>query len=193
MFKNMTSELTGSSDICHALGPDTFNNDPLLAFLLPGETAYFMFKSTKEAHIFTNLAYISLKGQSAVNTRRFVDRYEYSEGGITNVCFETAGASLSDRDVELKFTTNTGVCVSIDIWKKEFDVALGFYKKLVMLSLAQAKNRALLMMAQASLGKVTCALAGAEPGALAQSIRVSAEGIYAAYAPASYREVFEQH
>jgi len=190
MFKNITSDLTGSADICHVLGPQTFGDEPLLSFLLPTETPYFLFKSTKEAHLFTDLAYISIKGQSASNTRRFIDRFEYYEGGITNVCFETAGIGMTDRDVELKFNVG-GHQVSIDIWKKEVDVAKEYYKKLLKLSHAQAKNQALMASAQNAFHKLTLNLTS-DPNALAQTIKSFTESLHSAYHPHSYRSVFEE-
>ncbi|KAJ3057545.1 hypothetical protein HK097_000011 [Rhizophlyctis rosea] len=155
MFKNITSDITGSSDICHVLTAAQFSEEPSLSFLLPNETPFVVFKSTKETHIFTDLAYISIKGQSATNTRRFIDRHEYYESHITNICFETAGIGATDRDVELKFNVGVSGTVSIDIWKKEIDVAKEFYKRILKLSHAQARNRNLMTSAENALQKLT--------------------------------------
>jgi hypothetical protein len=48
MFKGLASEISGSSDVCKVIGRQQLQQDPLLSYLLPHETAYFMFKSTKE-------------------------------------------------------------------------------------------------------------------------------------------------
>ncbi|KAJ3045889.1 hypothetical protein HDV00_006155 [Rhizophlyctis rosea] len=189
MFKNITSDLTGSSDICHVLTPAQFADEPALSFLLPNETAYVVFKSTKESHIFTNLAYISIKGQSATNTRRFIDRHEWFDEHVFNVCFETAGYGPTDRDIELKFRIGTSLNVSIDIWKKEVEVAKEYYKKLLTLSHVQGRNRFLMSQSDKLVQKLTMNLS--DPKILLSTIKEVTEGLHESYGPVCYRSVWE--
>ncbi|KAJ3231682.1 hypothetical protein HDU81_003570 [Chytriomyces hyalinus] len=96
-------DVLGTSDICNCLGRASIEKDPILSYLLPHETAYIMFKSGKETHLFPDLAYVSIKGVTAGISRRYLDRIEYTEAPMSDVCFETAGYGITDRDVELKF------------------------------------------------------------------------------------------
>ncbi|KAJ3027592.1 UNVERIFIED_CONTAM: hypothetical protein HDU68_003525 [Siphonaria sp. JEL0065] len=187
-------DLTGSADVCHCIPREKFQEDPLLSYLLPHETPYMMFKAAKETHLFTDLAYISIKGESAVSKKRFVDRIEFFEQIVSNVCFETAGMGVTDRDVELKFEMGS-VAVSIDIWKAEVEAAKKLYRALLILSHEQAKNRELLHYATQALGRmapvapsVTAESAGT---ANAQMAIATATAFHKHLSPHSYKHVFD--
>ncbi|KAI9321959.1 hypothetical protein BDR26DRAFT_904505 [Obelidium mucronatum] len=184
----------------------------ILHFLLPHETAYIMFKGPKEVHIFTDLAYVSIRGENAISTRRFIDRIEYTESIISNVCFETAGMGLTDRDVELKFQIG-GHHISIDIWKNEIEGAKLFYKALLVLSHLQAKNKELLKLSLDALprflpGKSEGVASGvtqygegiakeqldqAAGFSYARTVIATAQYLQSQLIPRSYRDVFEQY
>ncbi|KAI9318862.1 hypothetical protein BDR26DRAFT_885243 [Obelidium mucronatum] len=127
-----------------------------------------MFKAAKEIHLFTDLAYISIKGESAVSQKRFVDRIEFFEQIVSNVCFETAGMGITDRDVELKFEMGA-TAISIDIWKAEIESAKKLYRALLILSHEQAKNREMLHYATNALGR----MAPVAPGSTADAAGVA--------------------
>ncbi|KAJ3027593.1 UNVERIFIED_CONTAM: hypothetical protein HDU68_003526 [Siphonaria sp. JEL0065] len=162
-------------------------------------------------HLFTDLAYISIRGEHAVSHKRFIDRVEYYEGSVSNVCFETAGLGITDRDVELKFNIGNNH-VSIDIWKNEIEVAKMFYKALLALSHEQAKNRELLKLSLDALPRYIPSSGQppqyGEPGkegpsgqsigqangfAQAQSVISTAQDLQSQLIPRSYRSVFEHY
>ncbi|KAJ3243362.1 hypothetical protein HDU78_000558 [Chytriomyces hyalinus] len=172
--------------------------DPIISYLLPHETAYIMFKSGKETHLFTDLAYVSIKGVTAGTSRRYLDRIEYTEAPISDVCFETAGYGITDRDVELKFTMGAKR-ISIDIWKNEIQTALGYYRAILIISHEQAKNRELMALSVDALSRLMPAnvvvveadkeLSVGEAVAL-QAVK-AASFLHRQYSPQSYKHVFE--
>ncbi|KAI8897439.1 hypothetical protein BC833DRAFT_593775 [Globomyces pollinis-pini] len=199
MFSKITAEVTGSADVCKCISPQQFSNEPSLSYLLPDEIAYIFLKSSKEEHIFTNQAYITCKGSSATTTRRLIERYEYSTTQIINVNFETAGMSMSDRDVELKFTLlepnpskfkfNSGSHnISIDIWKNEIEIAKTFYKTIVELSKVQKKNIDLLALSKYAVGSFKVP----QSSKCIYPALEFAEACVQRYCPHSYQQVFEQ-
>ncbi|KAJ3414726.1 hypothetical protein HDV05_006163 [Chytridiales sp. JEL 0842] len=218
MFKNIASDLSGSADVCKVLNRAQLQGEPILSYLLPHEVGYFAFKSGKEIHIFTDLAYITITGANATTTRKYVDRHEYYESHITNVCFETAGMGISDRDVELKFNMD-GRSVSIDIWKNEIETAKVYYKFLVELSHVQARNKIMYNLVTSTIGKMTMHLnngggsgmiapppgpppghvgmappvAGPDADAWINNICRYAEVAQGRFMPFSYRYLFEQY
>ncbi|KAI8844282.1 hypothetical protein BJ741DRAFT_588012 [Chytriomyces cf. hyalinus JEL632] len=187
----------GTSDICNCLGRAKMSQDPILGYLLPHETAYIMFKSGKETHLFTDLAYVSIRGVSAGTSRRFVDRIEYTETPISDVCFETAGMGLSDRDVEFKFTMGNAR-ISIDIWKNEIQTALAYYRAILIISHEQAKNRELMALSVNALSRLmpTSIVSGpsneqsAGEAVALQAVK-AASFLHRQFAPQSYKHVFE--
>jgi hypothetical protein len=158
------------------------------------------------SHLFTDLAYITFSKENAASSRRFVDRHEYHESSISNVCFETA-AQL-DRDVELKFVID-GMQVSIDIWKNEIENAKVYYKLLIELSHVQARNKILYQTTSQAIQKFTLTLnpTGAVPPPAAPGMPPApmeadawinnlcryAETLQGRYAPFSYKYLFEQY
>ena len=181
MFGKITADLTGSADVCTCVPKDQFQAVNSLSFILPHEVPFIVLKSGKEEHIFTDHAYIVCKGDSAASARRLVTRYSYYDHLITNVQFETAGMGVTDRDVELKFSVNQER-VSIDIWKKEVDVARVYYKALSAVSSVQKKNANMVGLAKEALPKMGT-------GDVMQSI-AWAEAISNKFFPSNYGFVF---
>lgn len=132
MLKGLTSDLTGSSDICRAL--KTFDAALGAQYVLPNEVIMFSLQSSKEEFTFTNQGLLKIYGSSATTTRKLVTRYDYNRYVVDHVKFETAGRV--DRDVEIKFTIG-GESISIDIARDEEAIVREYYKVLEMLSRAQ--------------------------------------------------------
>lgn len=63
----------------------------LKSYLISDEKAYSILKSTTEEYIFTDKAYISVKGNSAVGTKKNVTRYEYFDNIFSYVTLQTPG------------------------------------------------------------------------------------------------------
>ncbi|KAF1317994.1 Bacterial ph-like domain, partial [Globisporangium splendens] len=135
MLKGLTSDLTGSADICRPL--KSFESALGVQYLLPSETILFSLQSSKEEFTFTNHALLKIHGSSATTTRKLVTRFDYKRCMIDHVKFETAGRV--DRDVEIKFSIGSE-SISIDIAKDEEVVVRDYYKALEILSRAQKKN-----------------------------------------------------
>ena len=136
-------------DVCKCIRPEEFAAEPNKIYLMPKEQIMLLLRSGKETHMFTNLSYIQIKGESAHTSRRLVRRFDYFDSPIGNVCYESAGVGVTDRDVELKFTIK-GESVSIDIWKSEAQVAIFFYKILAAIENFQARNHLLLTLVKES-------------------------------------------
>ncbi|KAI8897438.1 hypothetical protein BC833DRAFT_593774 [Globomyces pollinis-pini] len=188
MFNKLAKDITGSADVCKCIEPQQFGSEPVLSYLIPGEIPYILLKSGKEEHIFTDQAYILSQGESSVSARRLVQRFHYSSNLITNVRFETAGMSMSDRDVELKFEIN-GNGTSIDIWKNEIEKAKFYYKAIVGLSKAQAQNSRIMELARYTVGAYRVPQENQNPLVAIEF----AEALYSRYNPSSYQSVFEKY
>ncbi|GMF43352.1 unnamed protein product [Phytophthora fragariaefolia] len=135
LVKGLAGDLTGSADVCKILGD--FSKCQASEYLLPNETIAFSMVSCKEEFTFTNMALITLEGESATTTRKLVERYEYKHDKISNVKFESAGHV--DRDCEIKFHIGSK-SISIDIARGEQASAQGIYKVLELLGRAQVAN-----------------------------------------------------
>ena len=133
------ASMTGTADNCECIKRDQMNNELSARYLLNDETPFIFLKSPKEEHIFTDRAYISIKGQSAIGLKKSVFRADFNVYPISNVMFETAGMGVTDQDCELKFTiANTHV--SIDIRKSEQDTGILYYRALTALAIAQTRQ-----------------------------------------------------
>jgi hypothetical protein len=183
MFSKLSADLTGSADVCSCIEPAKFHEQNSLTYLLAGERPFIVLVSGKEEHIFTDLAYISSKGTSSTISRRLVKRYDYFDHRISNVVFETAGLGISDRDVELKFTIGSEY-ISIDVWKKQAETLVKYYKVLVALSHQQRKNATMLELSKIAIPKTS-------HGDIKESI-AWAEQVYEKNIPSNYGFVFEQ-
>lgn len=131
----IASELTGGADICHAAADLAALQAN--AFLREGETVLFSLVSAKEEYSFTNEALVLVCGDSAMSTKRTVDRLDYQTDRLAHIKFESCG--LTDRDCELKFSMGSHA-LSIDIAKAEQPVAQHYYRVLQALRIAQEHN-----------------------------------------------------
>lgn len=131
----IVSELTGSSDICQPV--TDFAALQAKDYLSEGELVLFALASPKEEYAFTNESLVTVCGESAMSTKRTVERYEYIFARVTQVRFESCG--VTDRDCELKFLMGDRA-FSIDIAKVEQPKAQQFYRVLLALSREQATN-----------------------------------------------------
>ena len=188
MFSKMTAEMTGSADVCKIIPAEQFSQEVTLSYLIPGERPYFLLRSKKEEFVFTNFAFIISRGESATNTRRLTSRYNYFETILTNVMFETAGISVTDRDCELKFNIG-GQAHNIDIWKNETEQAKGVYRCLVELSRNMVRNQVLMEMATSALASTKNDNPINDKGFISMQW---AEAAMARYRPESYDYVFQQ-
>lgn len=129
------SELTGGADICHAA--TDLASVQATAYPREGEVVLFALVSTKEEYAFTNEALVTVCGDSAMSTKRTVDRLEYQSERLAHVKFESCG--VTDRDCELKFVMGSHN-MSIDIAKAEQAVAQHYYRVLQALRCEQETN-----------------------------------------------------
>lgn len=140
LFAKITSDVLGTSDIGKIIEPKDFDKVQGDDYILyeNGEKIYFVIKSKKDEYVFTNKAFIHVDGESAVNKKRQILRYEYCLFDISNVIIETAGTM--DLDAEIKFSIGD-VYISIDVNLKQIDKLKDLYKTLVEISLIQKKNK----------------------------------------------------
>jgi hypothetical protein len=159
MLKGLTSDLTGTADICRPVRD--LSKALAVDYLLPGETLHFALNSAKEEFAFTNMALIACVGATATTTRKLVTRYDYKTDKIDEVEFETAGRV--DRDVEIKFIIG-GYKMSIDIAKDEIATAVIYYKVIELLSREQRRNLRAWDLAKTAMGHAAEALRLSEAG-----------------------------
>lgn len=129
MFKNMTSEVFGTSDIGKIIEPQDFNKTDIDDYIFheDNEKIFFLIKAKTDEYCFTNTAFIHLDGQSAMSKKRTLHRYLYKHHPISQVSLETAGTI--DLDAEIKFNLGKQ-SFSIDIDKKQIDKIRDLYKAL---------------------------------------------------------------
>lgn len=129
MFKNMASDLMGTSDIGKIIEPKDYDKTDIDDYIFheDNEKIFFLIKAKTDEYCFTNTAFIHLDGTSALSKKRTLYRYPYKHHQITKIMLETAGTV--DRDVELKFNLGT-VNYSIDIEKSQIDKVRDIYKAL---------------------------------------------------------------
>lgn len=129
MFKNMTSEVFGTSDIGTIIEPKDFNKTDIDDYIFheDHEKIFFLIKAKTDEYCFTNTAFIHLDGKSALSKKRTLHRYLYKNYAISQVSLETAGTI--DLDAEIKFNLGSQ-SLSIDIDKKQIDKIRDLYKAL---------------------------------------------------------------
>lgn len=129
MFKNMASDLMGTSDIGRIIEPQDYDKTDLDDYIFheDGEKIFFLIKAKTDEYCFTNTAFIHLDGTSAMSKKRMLYRYPYKHHQISQVTLETAGTV--DRDVEIKFYLG-GTAYSIDIEKSQIEKVRDLYKAL---------------------------------------------------------------
>ena len=196
MLSGLASDITGGADVCECIPKDHFSQEPFMKYVLQDEIAFIYLKSKKEHFIFTDQAVIFVLGNSAASKKRLIDRFDYGEYRLEDVRFETAGASFTDGDCEIKFKLG-GREISIDINKKSTDTAIHYYRALVELAKAQERNYHRLVMAlnEAKSKQSTLHIHSDKdvPSALAaisSDIIQFTEAIHIRYKPHSYKEVF---
>jgi hypothetical protein len=192
MFSSAASKLVGdaigTSDDCLIVSREKIRLDSAFAeYLQTNEEVYLLFKAVKKEYFFTERAFVMVHGESAVGTKRLVERFEYSEFPINEVRFETAGYGISDFDCELKFRTGTRF-INIDIQKAETSKAAAAYRLLVSLANAQCRNAKLLTLAEGSLARNKVV-----PDKISVVDEfVLIEALLNKYNPESYRTVLEE-
>jgi len=198
MFSKVASDLTGGADVCVCVPKEQFSSEQLVqGFLLPGEIPFILLKSGKEEHLFTDMAYITSRGASAASTKRLISRLEYQFHPITAVQFETAGMGITDLDCEIKFTIANS-SISIDIQKKETDMAKAYYRCLVALSATMKSNAQLheLMRTEKDAIKISISVPESNVATVMNTAHTEmialAEAIERRCNPASYRQIFER-
>lgn len=129
MFKNMASDLMGTSDIGKIIDPKDYDKTDIDDYIFheDHEKIFFLIKAKTDEYCFTNTAFIHLDGTSAMSKKRTLLRYPYKHYQISQITLETAGTV--DRDVELKFNLG-GMSYSIDIEKAQIDKVRDIYKAL---------------------------------------------------------------
>ena len=139
MFKKLASEALGLSDIGTIIQPKDYGSVDADDYLFheDGEKIFFLIKSRKDEHCFTNLALIHVDGDSAVSSKRTIKRHDYADSVIERVTIETAGTV--DMDVELKFSIG-GTAFSIDVRKQFLEQLKDVYKALIAIGRLQARD-----------------------------------------------------
>lgn len=129
MFKNMASDLMGTSDIGKIIEPKDYNQTDIDDYIFheDNERIFFLIKAKTDEYCFTNTTFIHLDGTSAMSKKRTLHRYPYKHYPISHVLLETAGTV--DRDVEIKFNLG-GTHFSIDIEKTQIEKVRDLYKAL---------------------------------------------------------------
>lgn len=150
MFKRITSDALGLSDIGIIVPPEDYDKVESDDFILQEEKEkiFFLIKSKADEYCFTNRALIHVDGTSAISKKRTLKRLDYYKYTIQNVVLETAGTV--DLDVEIKFTIGSHN-YSIDVHKKHIEELKNLYKALFKISSIQETNTRYLQYAQNSL------------------------------------------
>ena len=150
MFKRITSDALGLSDIGIIVPPEDYDKVESDDFILQEEKEkiFFLIKSKADEYCFTNRALIHVDGTSAISKKRTLKRLDYYKYTIQNVVLETAGTV--DLDVEIKFTIGSHN-YSIDVHKKHIEELKNLYKALFKISSMQEINTRYLQYAQNSL------------------------------------------
>jgi hypothetical protein len=132
------ADLAGTADNCTCVAREQFASELSSKYVLTGETIQIFLKSAKEDHLFTDQAYISVKGHTAGGMKRLIVRFDFHTWPITNVYFETSGVGLTDQDCELKFSIG-GQNLSIDIRKQDLETGILYYRTLSAVAIAQSR------------------------------------------------------
>ena len=172
MFKKFASDALGLSDIGKIIPPseyDKVDSDDYV-FHEDGEKIFFLIKSKQDEYCFTNRAFIHVDGNSAINTKRVLKRYEYYKYPISHVYLETAGNI--DLDVEIQFYIGDSK-ISIDVDKKQINQLKDLYKALYTISLSVGENENKLSDRFESLQKSIQVIGGARGESLKKAEELS--------------------
>jgi hypothetical protein len=132
------ADLAGTADNCTCVAREQFGSELSSKYILEGEVIQILLQSAKEDHIFTDQAYISVKGRTAGGMKRTVIRFDYHNWPISNVYFETSGVGITDQDCELKLSIG-GQNLSIDIRKQDLEMGILYYRTLSAVAIAQSR------------------------------------------------------
>ena len=190
------ADVSGTADNCTVVSRAHFAEEPSMSWMIQGEVAGAFLKSRQEEHIFTNLAYIRIAGNSATSKKRFIQRFDYVQNAISDVCFETAGIGIGltggDKDVELKFTIGRHN-FSIDIVKSEIEIAKPLYRALVDISRIQQQNADRLAMALSLAGKVYLQSPDSASTGLSIAVVDAVNAISDRFVKISFGDVFDRN
>ncbi len=190
MFNKIGASITGSGDNCECVPRDQMAQQHSAKFLLSDETPFIYLKSAKEDHIFTDRAYVAVRGESTVGQKKLTYRFDYFIHHISNVMFETAGMGVTDKDCELKFTIG-GQGVSIDIRKSEQETGILYYRALTALANAQAREAQQMNMFNQFNAKIT--LSASEQKTVHDQTMANAQAALNHFAPMSYAQVLQAY
>lgn len=198
MLKGMLSDVTGGADVCTCVPREQFGTDPAMQYVLPEEQPFIFLRATKEQYIFTDQAFICIRGNSGASTKRLVSRFDFDQHHLTNVRFETAGMSMTDLDCEIKFGIS-GEEISIDIEKRQTDSAIHCYRALVDLARTQHQNAVKLKLALTAAIQKAPKVSISDSGLEGKLAAISAdtiqwtEAVSIKYCPESYKATFLRH
>jgi len=139
MIKKFASDALGLSDIGKVIAPYDYHKTESNDYLLSekGERIFYLIKTKTDEYCFTNLAIIHVDGDSTVNKKRIIKRYDYKFYTLRQVSFETAGTT--DVDIEVNFTIGE-TALNIEIHKNFSDKAKELYKSLVTIERIMREN-----------------------------------------------------
>ena len=169
MFKRLAADALGLSDIGVGDRPGRLRQGGCRRLPFPrgqGEDL-FLIKSKKDEDRFTNLAMVHVDGDSAMSSKRSIERYPWSSYHVSGVAIETAGTV--DLDVELKFKIGD-VTLSIDVRKSFLEQLKDIYKALTTIGHQQTRDeqaRQHALQASNVIGAMY-KLSGAEPEAVSR-------------------------
>lgn len=135
MLTALAKDLTGAADICAVVeSSEALAKLAVRPYVLSHEQLLFALASPKEEFAFTDEALVVVRGDSAVNPRKRVERFEFHADDVSDVQFETPGRL--DRDCELRFRIGDQL-VSIGIKRKHEPRAKRVYLALLALAKEQ--------------------------------------------------------
>jgi hypothetical protein len=192
------------------LSQEEFKKEELLkSYLISDEKPYAILKSATEEYIFTDKAYISVKGNLAVGTKRNITRYEYFDNTFSHVALQTPGKvanfflslfisdcgslglGVTDLDGTLSFRLN-GYDHSIDIRKPDWELINPLYRTLTCLSHAQRENASIMAYQRDILSKLYLNVSADPLKVKEMSFQVATEAIKT-FTPSSYMYIWENH
>jgi len=138
LIKKFASDALGLSDIGKVIEPYDYDKTESDDYLLyeKGERIYFLIKTKADEYCFTNFALIHVDGDSPVNKKHILKRYDYKFNTLRQVSFE---AGTMDLDIELRFTIGE-TAFNIEIHKNFSMKAKDLYKCLVTMERIMREN-----------------------------------------------------
>ena len=139
MIKKFASDALGLSDIGKVIEAYDYEKTEADDYLLyeKGERIYFLIKTKNDEYCFTNFALIHVDGESTVNKKRILKRYDYKFHTLRQVSFETVGTM--DMDIEINFTIGE-MAFNINVHKNFSEKTRDLYKSLVTIERIMRDN-----------------------------------------------------